>query len=362
VEQSLSELISISRTFGSDVRLVWKGGGNVSVKTGDGSMFIKASGTELGQMTRRCGWRKVNIEKVRRLLDSLLGGKVSPQQIKRGLLNTCCDGLSDAGMPSIETFFHSLLGRCVIHLHPMILLPYLCSKTGQKRLRQILPANMDFHWIAFRGLGVVTAGQIRNCIARKKLDLTQTNIFFLSNHGVIVSSPSAAGAAKVIQKILSACRKNLPSSKQIKLPAKKKTSRTAAMIQFCCEQICGSSENRKTVPSRPLYTPGGISPTKQWFHGVITPEELTYLGAGIVWLEKSDRDGIRKAIRAHFHRTGLWPKAFFIPQQGLFISDKEENLPMYQKVFAQYLQIRSQAMCLGGLRPLSSKHLLGEGL
>jgi ribulose-5-phosphate 4-epimerase/fuculose-1-phosphate aldolase len=362
VEQSLSELISISRAFGSDIRLVWKGGGNVSVKTGDGSMFIKASGTELGKMTSRRGWRKVNIENVRRLLDSLLGGKVSPRQIKQGLLNACCDGLPDAGMPSIETFFHSLLGRCVIHLHPMILLPYLCSKTGQKRLRQILPANTAFHWIAFRGLGVVTAGQIRNCISRKKLNLTQTNIFFLSNHGVIVSSPSAACAAKIIHEILSACRKNLPSLKRIKLPAKKNASRTAAMIQSCCEQICGSSENRKTVPSRPLYTPGGISPAKQWFHGVITPEELTYLGAGIVWLEKFDRDGIRKAIRAHFHRTGLWPKAFFVPRHGLFISDKKENLPMYQTVFAQYLQIRASAMRLGGLKPLARKYLLGEGL
>jgi hypothetical protein len=70
VEQSLSELISISHAFGSDIRLVWSGGGNVSVKTGDGLMFIKASGTELGQMTSRRGWRKVNIENVRRLLDS----------------------------------------------------------------------------------------------------------------------------------------------------------------------------------------------------------------------------------------------------------------------------------------------------
>lgn|GEM_PF-1533749 len=363
MEQSLSELIAISRAFGSDIRLVWAGGGNISVKTGDGAMFIKASGTELGQMTRRRGWRKVNIENVRRLLDNLLERKAGADNIKTGLLNACCDGLPDAGMPSIETFFHSLLGRCVIHLHPMILLPYLCSKTGQKRLRQILPANMDFHWIAFRGLGVVTAGQIRNCISRKRLDLAQTNIFFLSNHGIIVSGPSAAGAAKIIQKILTACRKNMPPSKQIKLHAvKKKTLQIAAMIQSCCEQMCSSFENRKTVLIAPLYTPGGIPPAKQWFHGVITPEELTYLGAGIVWLEKPDRNGIRKAMHAHFHRTGLWPKAFFIPRHGLFISEKEENLSMYQKVFAQYLQIRASAMRLGGLKPLSSKYLLGEGL
>jgi rhamnose utilization protein RhaD (predicted bifunctional aldolase and dehydrogenase) len=363
VEKSLSELISISRAFGSDIRFVWAGGGNVSVKTGGGSMFIKASGTELGKMTRRRGWRKVNIENVRRLLDSLLGGKVGPQQIKQGLINTCFDGLPDAGMPSIETFFHSLLGRCVIHLHPMDLLPYLCSKNGQKRLRRVLPANRAFHWIAFRGLGVVTAGQIRNCIARKKLDLAQTNIFFLSNHGVIVSSPSAAGAAKVIHNILTACRKNLPPSKQIKLPAAKKTiTQTAATIRSCCEQICGDSKNRKTIPARPLYSPGGIRPAKQWFPGVITPEELAYLGAGFVWLEQPNEKTIRSTIRSHFRKTGVWPKAFFVPQQGLFISDDKSKLPLYQKVIAQYLLIRARTMRLGGLKPLSHSYRIGEGL
>lgn len=362
MEQSLSELISISHAFGSDIRLVWKGGGNISVKTDDGSMFIKASGTELGQMTRRCGWRKVNIEKVRRLLDSLLGGKVSPQQIKRGLLNTCCDGLSDAGMPSIETFFHSLLGRCVIHLHPMILLPYLCSQNGQKHLRGILASEFDFHWIGFRGLGVVTAEQIRERINKKKLNLRRSHIFFLSNHGLIVSCDSVKEAKKVVRRILNICRRNLPPVKLLHLSIKNRTTEIASRIQSVYEQCYDSNTNRITIPARPLYTVQGVSPAKEWFDGVITPEELTYLGAGIVWLENPESGTIQKAILTHFRKTNLWPKAFFVPRQGLFVSEKKQNLPLYRKVFAYYLQIRSQAVHLGGLKPLSRKYMLGEGL
>jgi len=117
-----------------------------------------------------------------------------------------------------------------------------------------------------------------------------------------------------------------------------------------------------TIPVRPLYTAQGVSPAKEWLAGVITPEELTYLGAGIVWLENPESGTIQKAILTHFRKTNLWPKAFFVPRQGLFVSEKKQNLPLYRKVFAYYLQIRSQAVHLGGLKPLSRKYMLGEGL
>jgi rhamnose utilization protein RhaD (predicted bifunctional aldolase and dehydrogenase) len=362
VEQSLSELISISHAFGSDIRLVWSGGGNVSVKTGDGSMLIKASGTELGQMTSSKGWRKVNVEKVCRLLDDLLKSDPCPERIKKGLLKVCCDKFAIAPMPSIETFFHALLGRCVIHLHPMILLPYLCSKTGQRRLREILSPEFDFHWIAFRGLGVVTAEQIRERINKKKLNLSRANIFFLSNHGLIVSCDSVKEAKKVVRRILNICRRNLPPVKLLHLSIKNRTTEIASRIQSVYEQCYDSNTNRITIPARPLYTVQGVSPAKEWFDGVITPEELTYLGAGIVWLENPESGTIQKAILTHFRKTNLWPKAFFVPRQGLFVSEKKQNLPLYRKVFAYYLQIRSQAVHLGGLKPLSRKYMLGEGL
>jgi ribulose-5-phosphate 4-epimerase/fuculose-1-phosphate aldolase len=362
VEQSLSQLIQLSRTFGSDIRLVWSGGGNISVKTGDGSMLIKASGTELGRMNRKQGWRQVNLNKVRRLLDNLLNRKVDAAKIKKELIDTCCDDLTDAGMPSIETFFHALLGRCVIHLHPMAVLPYLCSKNGHRYLRKILSPKHDFHWIDFRGLGVVTAGQILRQISKKKLNLSDAHLFFLSNHGLIVSCDSAQEVKKIVRQIVNCCNKHVLPTGSIRTAEKSKMRATAASIQSACSQCCNSLANRITVPVKPLRTPKGLIPQKKWFRGVITPEELTYLGGGMVWLEKCDLGTIHKTIKTHCRKTGLWPKAFFVAGQGLFISDKKENLPLYKKVFGSYLQIRGNTLHLGGLKPLAAGFLSGEGL
>jgi ribulose-5-phosphate 4-epimerase/fuculose-1-phosphate aldolase len=363
VEQSLSELIGLSRVLGSDIRLVWAGGGNISVKDGAGGMLIKASGTELGRMNHKHGWRRVNINHALGLLDKLLCHKVNAAGIKSGLQESCRDTLVNAPMPSIETFFHAILGRCVVHLHPVAVLPYLCSKNGYSHLKKSLSAKYEFHWIDFRGLGVVTAGQVLRKILKHKLKLfSRTHIFFLSNHGLIVSCQSAAQAKTIVHQIVNHCENHLPPTGLIPTAAKDRMLGTAANIQSVCNQCCDGLANRITVPVKSLRTPKGLIPQKGWFDGIITPEELTYLHAGILWLQNDHPDTLRKSITSHFRKTGLWPAAFYIAQQGLFVSESKENLSLYQQVFACYLGIRGRAMHLGGLRPLARKYLSGEGL
>jgi hypothetical protein len=326
-------------------------------------MLIKASGTELGRMNHKHGWRRVNINHALGLLDKLLCHKVNAAGIKSGLQESCRDTLVNAPMPSIETFFHAILGRCVVHLHPVAVLPYLCSKNGYSHLKKSLSAKYEFHWIDFRGLGVVTAGQVLRKILKHKLKLfSRTHIFFLSNHGLIVSCQSAAQAKTIVHQIVNHCENHLPPTGLIPTAAKDRMLGTAANIQSVCNQCCDGLANRITVPVKSLRTPKGLIPQKGWFDGIITPEELTYLHAGILWLQNDHPDTLRKSITSHFRKTGLWPAAFYIAQQGLFVSESKENLSLYQQVFACYLGIRGRAMHLGGLRPLARKYLSGEGL
>jgi rhamnose utilization protein RhaD (predicted bifunctional aldolase and dehydrogenase) len=363
MEQSLSELIGLSRLLGSDSRLVWAGGGNISIKDGAGGMLIKASGTELGRMTCEYGWRKVNLNQVLGLLDNLLSHKADAAKIKKGLQESCCDTLVNAPMPSIETFFHALLGRCVVHLHPVAVLPYLCSQNGYDCLKKSLSAKYEFHWIDFRGLGVVTAGQVLQKILKNKLKLfSKTHIFFLSNHGLIVSCQSASQAETIVHQIVNHCEKKLPLTGLIRSVAKDRLLETADNIQSACNRCCDSLANRITVPVKSLRTPKGLAPQKGWFEGIITPEELTYLRAGILWLQNDHPDTLRKSLKSHFRKTKLWPAAFYVYRRGLFVSDTKDNLPLYQKVFAYYLGIRARAAHLGGLKPLARKYLSGEGL
>ena len=65
MNKTLAELITISRAVGKDPWLVQGGGGNTSAKSPDGeSMYIKASGTALKDISGQRGWRRLRVAAV----------------------------------------------------------------------------------------------------------------------------------------------------------------------------------------------------------------------------------------------------------------------------------------------------------
>jgi len=70
MDRALTDLIRLSKRVGSDPSLVGVGGGNTSVKTDDGRhMYIKASGVHIGEVAEGAGWRRLNLEVVRGILN-----------------------------------------------------------------------------------------------------------------------------------------------------------------------------------------------------------------------------------------------------------------------------------------------------
>ncbi|MHC5083024.1 MAG: class II aldolase/adducin family protein [Planctomycetota bacterium] len=119
--QPLEQLIAISRKVGANKSLVLGNYGNTSVKTADGRfMYVKASGAELGKMTSRRGWRKVHLQRILDILDDRTLAELNVDKQKKAidiaLLKACLDKKPASVMPSIETFFHALLGPVVVHL------------------------------------------------------------------------------------------------------------------------------------------------------------------------------------------------------------------------------------------------------
>ena len=77
MDKDLQDLIRMSNEVGSDPDLVQGGGGNTSVKTPDGRMYVKASGTALGEMSEEAGYRLVDV-RVPRLYGIVEGPRDRP--------------------------------------------------------------------------------------------------------------------------------------------------------------------------------------------------------------------------------------------------------------------------------------------
>ncbi|MCX5632115.1 MAG: class II aldolase/adducin family protein [Phycisphaerae bacterium] len=211
----LAELIYISRRVGRDPDLTCGASGNTSVKTPDGKyMFIKASGTELKNMSAKKGWCKINLQKVREIVKDKKLSRLSPK--KRGLeisrrLTAACQGNIK---PSIESNLHAFLDKYVIHLHPIMVCAFLITKNGKAELEKLFadmkPAPL---WVSYAKPGYELAKKVgKLTIQYQKRYGRRPKILFLEKHGLFVCAASAKEALKLVEKVINRCESKINAS------------------------------------------------------------------------------------------------------------------------------------------------------
>jgi len=163
-----NKFVYLSETIGKDLNMCQNGGGNISVKVQD-YMVIKSSGFNLKDVYKLGGYSVVrpNIFALSsaEIFDELVIGSVVSEKYKR---------------PSMETGFHSLLDKYVIHVHPIYLTTLLCLENSKELMKQLY-SEYDYEYIPYSHPGYSLFEAIKTCDLAKK-------IFFLENHGIIISS------------------------------------------------------------------------------------------------------------------------------------------------------------------------------
>ena len=131
----IERLLLLSRELGrEDRQLAILGEGNISADCGDGTFWVKASGSSLSAMGRD-DLSRVPYGSVFELLDRDL----SNQEVNQALEGMVCDPAHKR--PSVETFLHALClteggARWVGHTHTVSILQILCSKLGAEPFLQ----------------------------------------------------------------------------------------------------------------------------------------------------------------------------------------------------------------------------------
>lgn len=157
----IKELVELCQYSGEGKHpfFVQGGGGNCSVKS-DGTMAIKASGYFLEDVNEKNGYVVVDLK------------------TKQILENTHL-------RPSLEVNIHYLLGSHVIHTHPLLLGPLICSKEGQEEFKKLFPEE-NFIWISYAAPGNNLFKRIEEILKGKSL--SGNVVLFLENHGLFVST------------------------------------------------------------------------------------------------------------------------------------------------------------------------------
>jgi rhamnose utilization protein RhaD (predicted bifunctional aldolase and dehydrogenase) len=180
-DEDIADYVHLCQIIGGCTDLIQAGGGNISIKSNE-QLIIKKSGYFLGETTSTKGYVLCNLTAI----------KEAFYKTNEDLTLTIQGG-DLPGQPSIETFFHILPKKYILHLHPTKLLSYLCGTNWES---DILHLNVESSLnIRYKKPGLELAKEI---IAQYK----DENILFLQNHGVIVCDNTIDSVLKRLATLL----------------------------------------------------------------------------------------------------------------------------------------------------------------
>jgi rhamnose utilization protein RhaD (predicted bifunctional aldolase and dehydrogenase) len=192
------ELVQLSRALGSEARqLAILGEGNTSVNCGDGTFWVKASGSSLGTL-EASSLTRVSFDKILELLNHT---SMTEQEIEDALVDARADNTHKK--PSVETFLHALClseggASWIGHTHSVAINHILCSSLGATPFLQhifpdavvvcgAVPAVVSYHDPGF-GLAKAISDELRRY---RGVHGKAPKLLLMENHGPVALGQSA---------------------------------------------------------------------------------------------------------------------------------------------------------------------------
>ncbi|PKN46647.1 MAG: hypothetical protein CVU59_05465 [Deltaproteobacteria bacterium HGW-Deltaproteobacteria-17] len=171
------------------------GGGNVSTIHGD-RLWIKRSGVRLRELDDETGLVPLPLAEVRELF--LSGAPDMDARLERLAPEGC-------GAPSVEAFFHALLGPWTAHAH-LVSATALVSTGADPglptaRLEEAL--GVPCLWVPYASPGSALAREVHRLLPAEK---PSSGVLLLRNHGAVVWGPDPEDVMRLFEALDLACR------------------------------------------------------------------------------------------------------------------------------------------------------------
>ena len=325
VPPELAELIEISHAVGSDPDLVQGGGGNTSVKARDGkTIFVKASGTALKDMSPSRGWAQMDLETLRALvrrkdLTSL------PDERREAEVLRFLEGavLRPAGArPSVESSLHAILDRVVIHVHSVQLDAFLCSRDSREKLKDVFRDMQDvLLYVPYVNPGYTLAARLDEEIAEYRAKRGRLPaVVLLENHGAFIAAPEVRDCLDLTRAVTQVGmewagggRVNSLEFPSVVAPAAGEAASLAELRGSLLEGGAGAGVLRRddsAIAAEFLSRPDSVAAARQ---GAFTPDQIVYCRTHPLVLEKSLPEEWATAIMSYREKYGVDPRVILRP-------------------------------------------------
>lgn len=204
IDPIVEQLIWLSNELGREERgLVILGEGNTGASCGDGTFWVKASGSEMGTIDAG-GFSHVDINAVMSLLDNK---SMDDEAVGKALMDVLVD--PSHRRPSVETFLHALCieeagAKWIAHTHAISVNAILCSKLGAEPFRGhlfpdgIVVCGPKVAVVPYVDPGLPLAQAVRDELRRFQDEFGfPPKLLLMENHGLVGLGQSAQEALNI---------------------------------------------------------------------------------------------------------------------------------------------------------------------
>jgi len=338
MNKALADLIKISTITGKDTTLVQGGGGNTSVKTGDGKyMYIKASGTALKDMGKTRGWRRMRLDSVRSIIKDKSIARLETHareiEVVDRLLLACDDKVKGGARPSVEAHLHAILDKCVIHLHPLVVAAYVNAKNGKAVIEKLFKKEkFPPIWVPYTDPGFMLAKKITRLVGNYQKQFgKKPAVMILEKHGLFVTAKTAEAALRLVRKVIKLCSSKLkePKVRKTKPPANRDITAAKSAIHKAVHDTTGQNLPVSYFPN--INSIAAFMARKDAVKLLATPalnpDELVYANGSALWLKNCDIKTITGKLISLLKKGQKPAAAFIVKGLGLFVAaDKKRPL------------------------------------
>lgn len=344
---SIKEFVRMSKYAGERFDLVQAGGGNSSVKSDGGKMYIKASGFSLSEVEHDRGFSILDNNVVLAMLDYLetneIKGKRDRERFAKEEVESAL--LSPSARPSIETALHALLPKYVLHTHPIAVNAVVCSENWEKILKSLFPKCV---LVSYATPGVDLSLLLRSAIRENAFfQDAEAKAIFLQNHGLIVAAEKCQDVIDANEHILEVLENYLDCD----LSRYKSTSKISKFFN----DITGETQVAYCVSDSEIYESYQEDP-EIFESKVFCPDAFIYCGLYPLRIENFND---RTPVDLYYDEIHEFPKACMYEDEIFIIANNIRKAKESEDVLKAHCKILS--LRRSPIRDLPKEELLYLG-
>ena len=254
-------------------------------------MAIKASGSALTSMSESAGWVEVDVAAVLTIFDRKeLATLETDAREARVLQHFSSAIVGGTGRPSVETALHAMLGKFVIHTHPIAANALNCGP-GLKALEEItLAGELPPLWVPYTDPGWRLAHTVKSAAeAYKHAHGCLPTVLFMENHGLLVSAPEAQACLALHAEWVSRCERYFqPVAPPLRTPPGLESAalrKAMVALRKSWREVKGSAPFARLTENADLASVACDERADLLAAGSLTPDHIVYTGARAILAE-----------------------------------------------------------------------------